>query len=211
MHSQGRLAPERRTTAAAALVGGALVALFLIPAPYFVAGTFAVMLLMIVAAYWSGGYSRVHRPSAKQVALGAGSALLLYAVFYGGNAIIHSVQFLGFGAAEQASIYSLISSPSNPVGVQLAVLAFDAVGYESFFRGVLQNRLTPRLGVGAAFAVALFDAGLHVATLNPLWVVTTFVADAVWGLTYYYGRGLPTSLTSHFLWDVAIFVLRPIA
>ena len=100
--------------------------------------------------------------------------------------------------------------PANPITVQLAVLLFDAVGYESFFRGVLQRGLQAKMGVVAAPAIALLDAGLHFATFNPLWVATTFVADLVWGLTYYYGKGLPASLTSHFVWDIAIFVIRPI-
>jgi membrane protease YdiL (CAAX protease family) len=94
--------------------------------------------------------------------------------------------------------------------VQAGVLLFDSVGYESFFRGVLQEKMRPRLGAGAAPAVALLDAGLHLATLNPLWVATTFVADLGWGLTYRYGGRLPASVTSHLAWDVAIFLVRPI-
>jgi len=90
------------------------------------------------------------------------------------------------------------------------VLVFDAVGYEAYFRGALQGRLAGRLGVGSAFAVALFDAALHLATMNPLWVGTTFVADSVWGITWYYGGGVRSSMASHFLWDLAIFVIRPI-
>ena len=100
--------------------------------------------------------------------------------------------------------------PANPITVQLVVLLFDAVGYESFFRSVLQRGLQAKMGVVAAPAIALLDAGLRFATFNPLWVATTFVADLLWGLTYYYGKGLPASLTSHFVWDIAIFVIRPI-
>ena len=59
--------------------------------------------------------------------------------------------------------------------------------------------------------MALFDSFLHLATLNPLWVATTFVADLAWGLNYYYRRDLYSNIGSHFLWDLAIFVVRPIA
>ena len=71
------------------------------------------------------------------------------------------------GVSNEGSIYSLISSPSNPITVQLAVLLFDAVGYESFFRGVLQRGLQAKMGVVAAPAIALLDAGLRFATFNP--------------------------------------------
>ena len=61
-----------------------------------------------------------------------------------------------------------------------------------------------------AATVALIDALLHVITLNPLWVVTTFIADTVWGLTYYYSKDLTSSGTSHFVWDIIIFIVLPI-
>jgi len=138
------------------------------------------------------------------------SAGLLYLLFLGSAAMLNAFRPLGFTSASEASIYSLIASPSNPLYLQVGILLFDAAGYESFFRGVLQNRLQRRMGWASAPAVALFDAGLHIATLNPLWVATTFVADVLWGLTYFYGKGVQASFTSHFLWDVAIFVIRPI-
>ncbi len=104
----------------------------------------------------------------------------------------------------------MIASPSNPLSVQVSVLFFDSAGYELYFRGVLQQRLAPRLGLLAVPAVASLDALLHIATMNPLWVGATFVTDTAWGLTYRYGRGTQASFTSHFVWDLAIFVLRPI-
>ena len=128
-----------------------------------------------------------------------------------GNAGIGAVDNPGLGRPDQSSIYSLISSPSNPLALQGALLGFDAAGYEAFFRGTLQGRLSPRhLGSGAPFAVALVDAGLHSLTLNPLWVATTFVADVVWGFTYKAGGGIQASFTSHAVWDFTIFMLLPI-
>jgi len=115
----------------------------------------------------------------------------------------------GITSASETSIYSLISSHANPVYLQAVVLLFDSAGYESFFRGALQRRLRPRFGILAAPAVASLDAVLHVATFNPLWVGATFVTDLLWGVTYHYG-GTQSSFTSHFVWDIAIFILRPI-
>jgi uncharacterized protein len=200
----------RRVWYSLALVGASLVVLFVLPSSYFIAATFAATSLMIIGAYICGGFASLGRPKALSLAGGLVSAAILYGVFFAGNAAVGSLQRPGVGAASEKAIYSLIASPSNPLGLQVSVLLFDAVGYESFFRGVLQRKLEPRLGVAAAPAVALLDAGMHIATFNPLWVATTFVADLLWGLTYRYGGGLQASMTSHFVWDIAIFIVRPI-
>jgi len=192
-----------------AAVAAAMIFLFAVPKGYFVAATFAATTVMMVVAYLVGN-ARLPRPAPRHLLIGLGSAVILYFIFYAGNLAITNKGLLGVSGSSEASIYALIASPSNPLLLQVCVLAFDAAGYESFFRGTLQDRLQPRLGIGAAPAVALVDAGLHAATLNPLWVVTTFVADLAWGLTYRYGRNLSANLTSHFLWDLAVFIIRPI-
>ncbi len=166
---------------------------------------------MMLVAYLSRRFRGPVRPRAFSLVVGAGSAFLLYLVFQGGAWLVATVHPFGITSASEASIYSLIASPSNPLYLQVAVLLFDSVGYELYFRGVLQRRLAPRLGGMAAPAVAAVDALLHIATMNPLWVGATFVTDTVWGLTYRYGRGTQASLTSHFAWDLAIFILRPVS
>ena len=165
---------------------------------------------MMGGAFWAGGLRFSKGPGYRTILAGLASAAALYAIFYGGAWLVSTYHPFGMTSASESSIYSLISSPSNPLYLQVGVLLFDSAGYESFFRGVLQARLTPRLGVGAAPAVALFDACLHMATLNPLWVGATFVTDTVWGVTYHYGKGTQASFTSHLVWDVAIFILWPI-
>ena len=188
----------------------AMAALFLLPAEYFVAMTVVAMVCMIAVTFALTRYSGLFRPSGLTVLSGAVSAAALYSVFYLGNAGIQSLHPLGLSSSTENSIYSLIASPSNPLFLQVGVLAFDAVGYESFFRGVVQARLEPRIGAASPFAVALLDAALHLLTLNPLWVVTTFIADLVWGLTYHFTKDLTSNTLSHFLWDLAIFVVAPI-
>jgi membrane protease YdiL (CAAX protease family) len=198
------------------LVGGLLVVaaslavLFIVPQAYFIAATYAATTCMIVVTYLLTRYRGLFRPGAATVAFGLVTAVALYLIFYLGNLGVNALHPFGMSTSNENSIYSLIASPSNPLYSQVAVLGFDAVGYESFFRGVLQTRLEPRMGIGSVFLVALIDALLHVITLNPLWVVTTFIADSVWGLTYYYSKDLTSSMTSHFVWDLVIFVLLPI-
>ena len=199
-----------RLAAWLAAVVVSMVILFMVPAGYFVAATFASTTCMIVAAFFLGGLRAPPGLRYGSVLLGIVTAVGLYLVFYVGGAAVDLLHPFGITSSSESSIYSLVASPSNPVYVQVALLLFDSAGYESFFRGVLQSRLQARVGPAAAVVVALLDASLHVATLNPIWVVGTFVTDLVWGLTYYYGKGLQGSFTSHYLWDLAIFVLRPV-
>jgi len=182
--------------------------LFTVPPSYFVEATFFSTSCMIGVAYTQRAVA-AKQPRLRSVALGLASAAILYSIFYGGAWLVSTYHPFGMSSASEASIYSLISSPSNPVYLQAAVLLFDSAGYESFFRGVLQRALRHRFGLMSAPVVASLDAVLHVATLNPLWVGATFVTDLVWGVTCYYG-GTRASFTSHFVWDIAIFILRPI-
>jgi membrane protease YdiL (CAAX protease family) len=201
---------ERRLLFGTLAVVAALLGLFLAPRTYFVAATFVATGVMIVSAYFVKLAPVRTRSLSVTLMVGAVSALALYGIFYAGNSGVNALNVPGLSPSSEGSIYALIASPSNPLAVQVGVLAFDAVGYEAYFRGVLQGRLQGRLGVGSAFVVAMFDAVLHLATMNLLWVGTTFVADTVWGITYYYGGGVRSSVASHFLWDLAIFILRPI-
>ena len=192
------------------VVVASMVLLFTVPQAYFIAATFASMTCMMAVTFLLTRYRGFFRPTAKTIGFGTVTAVALYLIFYLGNLGVMALHPFGMSASAENSIYSLIASPSNPLFLQVGVLAFDAGGYESFFRGVLQTRLQPRAGVGSVFMVALFDALLHIITLNPLWVVTTFIADSVWGLTYYYSTDLTSSVTSHFIWDLIIFILLPI-
>jgi membrane protease YdiL (CAAX protease family) len=205
----GRKHGTKRVAAGFALILASMVILFRVPAKYFAATTFLSMACMLAVSY-EMGLSWTARPRPKAVLAGVASACVLYLVFLLGNAGIANLHPLGIGSSNEASVYSLIASRSNPLYLQAAMLVFDSAGYESFFRGVLQARLNPRLGIGSAPLVAAVDSFIHVITLNPLWVATTFVADLTWGLTYYYSKGLWASFTSHLLWDFAIFVLFPI-
>lgn len=201
----------RKLAIATVVISVALVSLFLLPAPDFVSGTFLVTTLMVLAALWVKGIPKRPILDPRAIGLGVASALALYVVFYAGNAAIAVTGIPGLRPSNEGSIYSLISNPSNPLSLQVFLLAFDAVGYESFFRGTLMSAVRPRLGLASAPMIALADAALHLATFNLLWVATTFVADLVWGLTYYFGKGTQASMTSHFLWDLAIFIIRPIS
>ena len=193
-----------------ALVVASMAVLFTVPAGYFAAATIFSTSCMMAAAWFSGGLrvGRSIRPFS--IGVGVATAAALYLVYFAGGAAVDAFHPLGMTSASESAVYSLIASPSNPVYLQVVVLLFDSAGYESFFRGVLQARLQPRLGVYSAPAIALLDASVHIITLNPVWIGGTFISDLFWGLTYHYGKGTQASFTSHLLWDLAIFIVRPV-
>ena len=192
-----------------AAVVASMVLLFTVPTGAFVAATFLSTSCMVVASLALGlRWRKV--PSARAVVAGIASAAVLYLAFGAGDLGIRALHPLGISPSSAASIYSLIVSPGNAAYIQVGVLLFDSAGYESFFRGVLQARLRPLLGPWGAPAVAAFDAAVHVVSMNPLWVATTFVADLAWGLTFHYSGRLSASFVSHFVWDVTIFLLFPL-
>ena len=199
-----------RTALGLVLVAAGMSPLFALPPAVFALSTVVATTSMVVVAVASGEYRRLFAPKPQTIALGLASAAGLYLLFAVGNQAILALHPFGIGTEAERSIYGLIASSGNSRLVQVLVLAFDSVGFESYFRGTLQKRLTQRLGVGAALAVAAVDASIHLASFNLLWVATTFVADLVWGLTYYRTRDLSSSMLSHFVWDVAIFIVAPI-
>ena len=199
-----------RLAAGALLVFATMAAMLLLPPDLFIAATFASTTCMVLASAALGGFRTLFRPSPKSLASGLAVAALLYLVFLGGNFGITVLHPFGIGASNENSIYSLIAAPGNPWYLQALVLVFDAVGYESFFRGVLQRRLRPKAGGAAPVAAAAIDAAVHLLSLNPLWVVSTFIVDTVWGISYKRTDDLAGVMLSHFVWDILIFVLFPI-
>lgn len=196
----------------AAIVFAGMLLLFLPHgSPYFVYGVFTATFCMVFVAIWLTKYRDLFKPKPWTIAVGIISAALLYGIFYEGNTLIADIKPLGIGQTSEGSIYGLISS--HQIELQILILALDAIGFESYFRGTLQNRLALSMGNKAILSVflsALVDASFHLISLNPLWVITTFIADSVWGLTYFYTKDLSSSMLSHFIWDLGIFVINPI-
>jgi membrane protease YdiL (CAAX protease family) len=201
---------DRRLVLGLAAVVAAMVVLFEVPRGYFVAATFVATSCMIVAALGLGSRWRNVRPKPRALVLGLASAGALYLVFYAGGAFVDSFHPFGITSSSENAVYSLIAAPSNPLFLQVLVLLFDSAGFESFFRGSLQTKLQGRFGVAAAPLVAALDAAIHVTTFNPIWIGGTFLTDVVWGITFYYGKSLQGSFVSHFVWDLAIFIVRPV-
>ncbi len=186
-----------------------MVEMFTIPKSYFILGSVVSTSAMICVAYLLSNQSgKKFRESFRGVALGIVLAFALYGVFLAGNYAVVNLKLFGVSGANEQTIYGLFSG--TPPALLIVVLALDAIGFESYFRGNLQNILSKKFGPGAIFLVAIIDAAIHLSTFNPLFPATVIVADSVWGLNYYITKDLYSNIACHFLWDVLIFVLLPI-
>jgi len=199
---------------AAQLAGFLIVALtmiemFTIPKSYFVLGSIVSTSVMAFVAFLLTDdlFGKI-RPNASRIGIGIVTAILLYLVFYLGNFAVTNLNLPGIEATNEQTIYGLFSNV--PLPLLILILALDAIGFEYYFRGNLQQLFTGKIGIAAVFLVALIDAVIHVSTLNPLFPATVIIADSIWGLNYYFTKNLYSNITSHFLWDLLVFVIFPI-
>jgi len=144
----------------------------------------------------------------RMIVYGVVSGLLLYGFFYFGFQVIKSTSSLAQGVS---SVYGL--RLSKPAYVIASLLCFPiAPGEEIYWRGLVQRRLTERIGprVGVVMAAAAY-ALVHLPTLNPTLILTAFIGGLVWGELYQLTDSLIPGIISHALWDVLIFVILPLA
>ncbi len=161
-----------------------------------------------------GGYALISSPAARRtrvrrrdVAIGLGSAAVLYATFRAGDRFARRV--VPTGARDIAEIYSLRElRPAPEIALRLATVIGPAE--ELFWRGLVQESLMARHGRwrGAALA-ALAYAGVHLVTGNVTLVGAAGVAGAHWCALYAAGVPIGALVVSHVTWDVWIFLLQP--
>ena len=205
---------SKRSRLAAQLSGFAIVALtmvemFTVPRQYFIFGSIVSTSAMGFVAYLlSYETGEKFRRGWWRILLGIGMAFVLYLIFLGGNYAVTNLKLFGVSGSNETSIYNLFSGTPTPL--LILVLALDAIGFESYFRGNLQTIFARKLGPASILVVALIDAAIHLSTMNPLFPATVIVADSVWGLNYYVTKDLRSNIVSHFLWDFLVFVLLPI-
>ncbi|MDG6904863.1 MAG: CPBP family intramembrane metalloprotease [Nitrososphaerota archaeon] len=209
MLTLGRSAKRYDQVVGFLIVAFTMVEMFTIPRSYFVLGSLVSTSTMIFVAYLlTPRKNWLSKPSIAHVILAVIVAVILYLVFVAGNLGIHTFQLSGFSSSGEQSIYNLFNNV--PLPILLIVLVLDALGFESYFRGILLASFSSRLRIASVFLAAAIDASIHFASLNPLFPATTFIADSVWGFYYYKTNDLYSTILCHFIWDIMIFVLIPI-
>lgn len=147
--------------------------------------------------------------NAKDIALGIGSAVALWGIFYLGNEI--SDVFFDFARPQVDTVYAM-KEGKNPVFLTLALLLWIGPAEELFWRGYVQHTLEgTKYGKWGAFIITtLIYAFVHIWAFNFMLFMAALICGLFWGFIYMKNRNLLTVLISHALWDVAVFVLLPI-
>jgi membrane protease YdiL (CAAX protease family) len=141
------------------------------------------------------------RPTVADVVIGVGAAVVLYGVFWAGNAILR--RWLPAVAAQVDDLYD-VRSVRRPARLPItAVLLLVGPCEELLWRGLVQER--------AGFAIALAGyAAVHLWERKAVLVLAAVVGGAFWGALFSWRGTLVAPLVSHALWDLAVVVWRPL-
>src|SRR5436190_15271248 len=145
----------------------------------------------------------------RYVGLGAASAAGLYAVFQLADRLAR--RLTPHGSDEIDQVYELRSlRPVGELAARLALVIGPAE--ELFWRGLVQRRLSTRLGRwrGAAAAAAAYG-GAHIVTGNLTLTGAAATAGAYWSALAAAGMPMAALVVSHVVWDVWIFLVAPTA
>ncbi len=155
----------------------------------------------------ASGPARRTRIRPRDVAVGLGSAGVLYLTFRAGD--LFARRFVPRGDEEIRDIYALRTlRPREEIALRLATVIGPAE--ELFWRGLVQEALMHRFGrwPGAALAAASYG-GVHVVTGNFTLFGAAGIAGANWCALYAAGVPLGALVVSHVAWDVWIFLVQP--
>ncbi|MBN1932172.1 MAG: CPBP family intramembrane metalloprotease [Desulfobacterales bacterium] len=143
----------------------------------------------------------------KKIILGISSALFLYFVFFFGN--IFSRILFPFAGTDISKVYQFKGDASS-LRIALLMLFIIGPGEEIFWRGFIQRRFQFHFGGlrGLICATALYSA-VHVGSANPMLILAAMICGFFWGVLYLRYRSMVLNITSHVLWDVAVFLVFP--
>ncbi len=161
---------------------------------------FATSILSVLAFAFGRPLFKKEEFNLKNLLIGIGSALFLYAVFWAGRKILPF--FLPDYHANLSSIYANAGILS-PAAIGLLLFFPIGFGEEIFWRGFIQKRL------GFILATVIYTA-IHIPTLNPVLIFAALVCGAFWGYLYLLTDSLFVVLISHMIWDPLVFAVFPL-
>lgn len=179
---------------------------------WWIAGNIAV-LLTVVQIVDPGWRRRLledakDRPAFK-LGLGLLSAAGLYAVFWLGNIVTRAL--FARAGGDIAAVYAF-KEQAPTLRIVLLMVLLIGPGEELFWRGFLQHRFETAWSgpVGFLLATGIY-AAIHLASGNPILVLAAGVCGVFWGLLYLRYHSMLLNVVSHTAWDVAVFLLFPLA
>lgn len=176
------------------------------PVEFWLMLTLSTLILLFVA-FAVNGVKEPVRFDSRLLLVGAVSGVLLYLLFYFGFQVTKSNPLFSEGVGQ---VYGLRTISSYLI--TLALVFPIGPGEEIYWRGLIQRRLSERLGPWAGLLVATCAYALvHLPTLNLPLIMTAFIGGLVWGYIYKRAGSLLPVLVSHVLFDLLIFVIAPFA
>ena len=140
------------------------------------------------------------RPTAVDVAIGLAGAVVLYGVFWAGDALLR--RWLPTTAAQVDELYEVRSAPRSERLPIPAVLLLVGPCEELFWRGLVQAR--------AGFLLVLAGyAAVHLWERKAVLILAAVVGGAFWGGLFAWRGTLVAPIISHALWDLAVVVWFP--
>jgi membrane protease YdiL (CAAX protease family) len=144
----------------------------------------------------------------KKSAIGLLSALLLYAVFAGGNVLSRLV--FPFAETGIARVYGF-KTGASVMRIALLMILVIGPGEELFWRGVLQRLWMKRFGpIPGYLAATLLYSLVHLASGNVMLVLAAGHCALFWGYLYLRYRSVLLIAVSHTVWDLMIFLIWPL-
>jgi membrane protease YdiL (CAAX protease family) len=173
----------------------------------------AVLALIALVINWRN-CSELFRFELRHLWVGPLSAVILYAIFWGGkelSALILPFLFLGFDPSSQIQNVYANKTQLDAFSIALLLLFVMGPAEEIFWRGLIQRALGERYGVWMRILLATsVYALIHLVALNFMLIVAAAICGFFWGWLYEREKSLVPVILSHSLWDLAIFVLLPL-
>lgn len=176
---------------------------------FWIAMACSAAFLWAMSAFLDKNFSKQFSFNVKDLVIGLMSAAVLYGVFVVGNYL--STQWFDFAGTQIQGIYGMKEGQNLVlVGVLLTVLIGPAE--EIFWRGYVQKQLGARYGDWFAVLITVLIYTLvHIWSFNFMLIMAAMVCGLFWGILYKYHKNIVTLIVSHAVWDVAVFILIPIA
>lgn len=146
-------------------------------------------------------------PFFSYITLGSISGVILFAIFFLGNALI---EVLGLPFTKEiAKLYSRLSP--TVLWHYIVLLLVIIPGEEIFWRGFIQKRLQKVSTVTVSvFASSLMYASAHFYSGSIMLPFAALVSGVFWGYLYAWKKSLPLVIVSHLIFDLFLFVIYPL-
>ena len=164
--------------------------------------------LALMAAFSGFGPRQWCRFKPMDIIWGAGSAAVLYAIFYLGNAV--SSRLYGFAPSQVAELYAL---GDGAPGWMVCLVLFFITGpcEEIFWRGFVQKEFTRRLGgLKGVSAATFFYTAVNLCAMNVMLIGAAAVAGLFWGALFWRLGRIAPLIISHCIWTTVVFAVFPI-